>query len=223
MNLPRSTPPTLRVDALGLLGALALTAGALAFVVGPRFLSAAPAPRDQQRELEARRHAAIDVDRQAETAQAHLIDLNTQIARAVQLHPAEHINQRLVEITQLALAEHVSIAQMSPGNPAPAGPPTPGAGAGADKNKAPPSPLAAGGVVVVPIKLAGSGSYPEVARFLHALHDAFRDTAVGSLHITSQPGASENGAPIPAPFTIDLSWYAAPANPADPADAPHAP
>ena len=81
----------------------------------------------------------------------------------------------------------------------------------------PPSPLE-GKALIVPIKLAGTGSYPDLARFLHSLRETFRDTAITTLKLTAQPAApnpartSEN---VPAAFTIDLAWYAAPAGSAD--------
>ena len=82
----------------------------------------------------------------------------------------------------------------------------------------PPAPVAGATVAptsepkatLVPIKLAGSGTYPDITRFLHALHNQFRDTALSSLKLTAQPDPKQSEKQIAA-FSIDLAWYAAPA------------
>lgn len=202
MKLAAAFSPTRRVDALGILAAIALTAGAAVLTLGPKLLSHTPTRAEQQAELDARRKEALDIERQAETAHKNLEDLKSQSAVAVQLKPASTINQRLGEMADLAVPLNISILQLAPGPAAPP-PPAPAAGAPAP---APTEPKA----TIVPIKLAGTGAYADVSLFLHTLHDTFRDTALSSLKLTAQPDPKQSEKQI-ASFSIDLSWYAAPA------------
>lgn len=197
-----SLSPTLRVDALGLLAALTLTAGAAALALGPKLLSPTQTYAQQQDHLDARRKQAQDIDRQADAARKNLDGLNSQAITAVQLKPANTINQRLGEMSNLAAPCDISITSLSPGTPA-AQPPAPAAGA-----PAPPAPELK--AAIIPIKLAGTGAYPDIACFLHMLHDDFRDTALTSLRITATPDPKQSEKQI-ASFSIDLAWYAAPA------------
>lgn len=200
MKLTAAFSPTLRVDALGALAALALTAGAAILAFGPKLLSHAPTRAQQQAELDARRKEALDIERLAEAAHKNLADLQSQSAVAVQLRPANTINQRLGDMAAIAEPLNIAILQLSPGPAAPP-PATPAAG-----SPAPSEPKA----TIVPIKLAGTGTYPDIARFIHALHDKFRDTALSSLKLTAQPDPKQSEKQIAA-FSIDLAWYAAPA------------
>ncbi len=202
MKLSASISPVLHVDALGVLIALALTAGAGAVAVGPKLLARAPTHAEQQQELDSRRKAAVEIEQQAEAARRNLDTLKTQTIAAVQLQPPTHINQRMGEMAALAGPCNISIDQLSPGTPAatPIAPAT----AGGPESKA----------TIVPIKLSGTGSYPDISRFLRSLHDTFRDTAVSSLHVMAQPDPKGSEKQV-ASFTIDLAWYAAPAAWAD--------
>lgn len=57
-----------------------------------------------------------------------------------------------------------------------------------------------------PIRLAGDGSYPACASFMHRLHEAFPDTAVASLALTGRPQQADD---LTA-FHFTLTWHAAP-------------
>ncbi len=214
MKLISFSGASLRNDALGTLAAVALTLGAGVVAIGPHIIARGPTPADQQVELERRRQEASALDKQAESTRQRLAEFATRSASAVHLQPASKVNERLVEITKLAAAGSISIAQMTPGSPIlPSAPPAP-----ADKTAAPAATSLDAKAIVVPIKLAGSGSYPEVARFVHALREQFRDIAVTALHMNSVPGSYEPGKSsenVPGPFSIDLAWYAAPAGSAD--------
>ena len=217
MNLPSFSYASLRIDALGTLAAVALTLGAGVVAIGPHFLARGPTPADQKAELEHRRQEAADLDKMTETTRQRLADLTTRSATAVHLQPATRVNERLVEITKLAAGGNISIAQMTPGASTP---PSAPANAPADKHAAAPASPLDNKALVVPIKLAGTGTYPDLARFIHALREQFRDTAITSLKLNAQPGggAAESAKPsenTPGSFTIDLAWYAAPAGSAD--------
>ena len=203
MKLAHSFPPTLRVDALGIIATIALTAGAAALAIGPRLLFPAPSHTQQQADLNARLNRSLDSDRQADLAQRTLADLKSQEITAVTLKPASTMNQRLGDIATLAEPLGISITKLIPG-PALAAPPAPAAAPSAGAPATPP-PL----TTIVSIKLAGTGTYPAISGFLHALHDEFRDTALSSLKLSTnlEPHQSEN---LSATFSIDLAWYAAP-------------
>ncbi len=202
MKLAHSLPPTLRVDALGSLAAIALTAGAAALAIGPRILFPAPSRAQQQTELNARLKRSLDIDRQTDLAQRTLTDLKSQETTAVTLKPASTMNQRLGDIATLAEPLGISITKLIPG-PASAAPPPPAPAPSAGSPAAPPL------TTIVAIKLTGTGTYPAISGFLHALHDEFRDTALSSLKLSTnlEPHQSEN---LSATFSIDLAWYAAP-------------
>jgi hypothetical protein len=197
--------PTLGTDAIGGIVAFGLTFGAVILIVAPKFFTHVPSRAEQQAELETRRKQAIELDQNADAARKNLDLLRQQTAAAVHLQPATYINKRMGDMAALAEPCAVSIAQLSPGVPAPA--PT-------SADSATPGALVEPKATIVPIKLSGTGAYPDISRFLHALHDTFRDTAISSLHITGQPdpGRSEKQA---ASFTVDFAWYAAPAAFAD--------
>ncbi len=200
MKLAQSLPPTLRIDALGALTTIAFSAGALVIAVGPRIFSPAPSHAQQQAELDARIKKSLDIDRQAELAQHTLVKLKSESVAAVKLKPASTMNQRLGDIAALAEPLGISITKLVPGAtaaPLPAATTTPATLA--------PPPL----TTTLSIKLAGTGSYPAISRFLHTVHDNFRDTAVSTLKLSTPLEARQSENPL-ATFSIDLTWYAAP-------------
>ena len=54
----------------------------------------------------------------------------------------------------------------------------------------------------VPISLAGTGTYPACAAFMHRLHDQFPDTAIRSFRAGQGDGTT-------ASFSFDLVWHTA--------------
>ncbi|MBL7133358.1 MAG: hypothetical protein ISS78_04615 [Phycisphaerae bacterium] len=111
-------------------------------------------------------------------------------ASPVQLESAQYVNRRIARLAGLASDCAAKIDEIQPGEPA-----------------------AAVRYRMVPIRLAGSGSFPACVRLLHRLQEVFPDTAVASFQLTGRP--SEQAAP--AVFRIDLIWYAS-ANPQPPKD-----
>ena len=195
MNLSH---PALRIHALGALAALALTLGAGVVAIGPHIIARGPSPADQQAELERRRREAAALDKQTDSTRQRLVELAALDKTAVHLQPAARVNERLVEITKLAAGfaggpgSAITLAQMTPGTPAP-----PAQSATPADKAVPPAAAAAldSKTLIVPIKLAGSGSYPDVARFIHALREQFRDTAITALRINAQPAAPSVATP----------------------------
>jgi len=58
----------------------------------------------------------------------------------------------------------------------------------------------------VPILIAGSGTYPNCAKFLHKLRHTFPDTAVRSFETTNNSASPDSPA---ATFQFELTWHAA--------------
>jgi len=59
---------------------------------------------------------------------------------------------------------------------------------------------------VVPIKVAGAGTYRTCALFIHNLRKTFPDTGVASFSLSGNPSDPTE----PAKFQFDLEWFAAP-------------
>lgn len=103
-------------------------------------------------------------------------------AMAIRLDSPEAINERIAGISNLASQCGLVIAEVRPGAAAP-------------------SPH----FQAIPIHLAGTGSYPACAAFLHHLHQAFPDIGVQSLQALNASSATE------APKIVvqfELTWYA---------------
>jgi len=101
---------------------------------------------------------------------------------ALELEPAERVNRRVDVLTRKATASGLSLDEVLPHEPE----------TGALYR-------------TVPIRITGTGGYPDVASFLHRLRTELRDTTVRSLQLVTDP---ETG----TTFVFDLVWYAAPAD-----------
>lgn len=101
----------------------------------------------------------------------------------LELQPASHVNRRIAEISGLAVKAGLEIHDIQPGDAA--------AGQRCE---------------VVPIKLAGKGTYVDCTGFLHRLSQAFPDTGVSSFNLEGDPGGPGRA----AKFSFELLWYAAP-------------
>ena len=100
------------------------------------------------------------------------------------LEPASTVNQRLGRLTDLATKEcQLVIDEMRP---------MPAAD-GADYQ-------------TVPLLIAGSGTYPNCAKFLHRVRKDFPDTAVKSFETTNNSASPDNPT---ATFQVELLWHAA--------------
>lgn len=105
-------------------------------------------------------------------------------SQTLHLEPASTVNLRLTTLTELATREcKLAIDEMRPG---------PG--------------VEASDYQVVPILIAGSGTYPNCAKFLHRLRERFPDTAVRSFETTNNSTSPD--APS-ATFQFELAWHAA--------------
>lgn len=102
---------------------------------------------------------------------------------SLELEPAERVNTRVDTLTRMASVCGLSLDEVLPRDP---------------ESKSL--------YRTVPIRMKGTGSYTDVAVFLHRLRTKLRDTAVRSLQVINDPtGESE------PTFVFELVWYAAPA------------
>ena len=101
----------------------------------------------------------------------------------MRLEPVAQVNQRLARLTGLADASKLTIDEMRPGT----------ISEGRDYK-------------TVPILIAGNGTYPACAAFLHGLRQRFPDMAVMSFDTTNNSASPDSPA---ATFQFDLAWHAA--------------
>ena len=161
----------------------ALGAGAYAVGFSPATLRHARQAA-KQTELRARKHKAANLAGQLNTARTQLTAITDSFANLpLRLEPATQVNQRLARLTDLANGAGLTIDEMRPGAIAD----------GPDFK-------------TVPILIAGNGTYPACAKFLHALRETFPDTAVLSFNTTNNSASPESPA---ATFQFDLAWHAA--------------
>ena len=164
----------------------ALSAGAYGIGVRPATLRHAEQVA-KQGELRAARQKANKLGGQLNTARAELARVNEAIANlSLRLEPVTQINQRLARLTDLADSikpVKLTIDEMRPGV----------ISEGRDYK-------------TVPIYIAGNGTYPACAAFLHGLRKSFPDMAVLSFETTNNSASPDTPA---ATFHIDLAWHAA--------------
>lgn len=172
-----------RVDAAGLAACVAFTL--LAYFAGIRPLLGKRADTSaKQVQLDARRRSCSELE-------ASLIALKRQLAAAqqamaessVRLQPAHFVNQRVANIADLAAGSGLKIDDIQ-------------LGLSSSTSR----------YTVIPISLAGSGTYRTCMRFLHRLNQTFPDAAVSMFALSANPGDLA----ARAAFRFQLLWHAAP-------------
>jgi Tfp pilus assembly protein PilO len=163
-----------------------LSAGAYAVGIHPATLRHAEQVA-KEAELRFAKQKANNLAGQLNTARAELVRINDAIANVpLRLEPAAQVNDRLARLTDLAdniKPVKLVIDEMRPG----------AAAEGRDFK-------------TVPIYIAGSGTYPACAAFLHGLRESFPDMAVLSFDTTNNSATPDSPA---ATFQLELAWHAA--------------
>jgi Tfp pilus assembly protein PilO len=176
---PRFNPWKLYASALLTCGAL--SAGGYWLGISPAMARAAHTAADRA-ELAERRKQAGELSAAATAARAELLVTRDALAALpLKLEPASAVNQRLARLTDMAAESSLSVAEVRPGTLV----------EGRDFDS-------------VPIAIAGTGTYPACAAFLHRLHERFPDIAVRSFR--AGQGEANAGS---ASFGIDLVWHTA--------------
>lgn len=102
---------------------------------------------------------------------------------AVQLKPAERVNQQVSDLTGVAGDAGLRVDEIRPA-----------------------SAMPAARFTMVPIKVSGAGEYAAVTEFLRLLRADFRDTGVIGFSLKMPTDATATG----LKFEFNLVWYAAP-------------
>lgn len=171
------------VDACGLTVCLALAAAWYNFSAAP--LREARAERNALKAtLEPRLERVTSLEAQARSQQRTLASVGEQIARGeLQLRNVDQINQRLADLTSAAAQFNLQLEEVKPGAQVPMH-----------------------WFITMPIRLTGSGEYPDLGAFLHGLPVMLPDVAVVGFEVRGEPEALDK----PPRFVLNLVWYAAP-------------
>ena len=181
---PRAGAALAKVYLAAAVTCAALAAGAYFFGVRPA-AGRHQAQAGREVELKAARKKAAALLTSRNAAQAQLDAANGALKNlTLRLESASTVNQRLASLTDLATKDcALVIDELRPGTIA-----------------------ASGDCLTVPILIAGSGTYPNCAKFLHRLRQKYPDTAVRSFETTNNSASPD--APS-ATFQFELVWHAA--------------
>ncbi len=138
----------------------------------------------RQEELRTQRHQADRLARLRMGLEERLAQVRASAAEfRLELLPVGQVNRRLAELSELASKTGLKIDGIEPGQ-------------------------AVGGTryEMVPISVAGKGTFTNCVAFLHQLRSRLPDTGVSALELTGNPSDPAG----PAGFRFELLWYAAP-------------
>jgi len=184
MNAPwkHAAPSSRMVDAAGVSACVFLLG--LAYMVGlaPRLRERAQAVQ-QRADLDSGRRELTRLGDERRGREIAAAALHAQLASGP-LRPssAREVNQRVQVIVEMADRCGLKISEFSPG-----------------------TPVSAGRLVVVPIKLRGTGGYAAVTDLIARLHERHPDTAVSSLSLSGSVLGE-----IPPEFSVEFAWHTAP-------------
>jgi hypothetical protein len=159
----------------------ALTAGAYAIGVRP-LLAERDHQVEQRRALDERRATASDLGATLAAVQRDLEQAKRELEQTpVRLQPAALVNQRLAAIAAVATDCGVALDEMRPGSPADAA-----------------------HFQTVPIRVVGSGRYPDCAKFLRKLREKFGDMGVRTFTATNSTPTQVDATAV---FSAELVWF----------------
>jgi Tfp pilus assembly protein PilO len=168
--------------ALAAAACVGLTLGAYAIGVRP-MLDERARERTQRETLKGQRGRASDLAATVADLQHQLHDAKSVLARSpVRLQPAALVNQRLEALARLAGECRVQLDEMRPG-----------------------VPVDSTHYQTVPIRIVGTGRYPDYAMFLRKLRGTFGDMGVRSFNATNL-GGGQPELPVAA-FQAELVWF----------------
>jgi len=170
-----------RMDSIGVAVFVALTG--LAYV-----LQFEPAMRDREA-LRLGTETLADKREQIGKLQSTMHNMNGQIASLqtaldseLKLLPPSQINDRLSSVSTLAADHGLIVEAIEPGETS-----------------------SAQRFSTIPIRITGRGTYPQLAKFIHALRSELPDISVTDISI------SGGGTGVAATVSLNLLWYAGPA------------
>jgi hypothetical protein len=151
----------------------------------------APALRDKASQTARAQQAAQDAqDLKAVEEHASALErlsgtLESRLSDTVELRPLEQLNRQVAAVSQLVEEENLHVTKVDPGEA-----------------------QAFGRAMLVPIRVAGQGTFSDVLAFLHALHEQCKDTEVRAFVVNADP----KGATDLVTFELSLAWYAVPSS-----------
>lgn len=182
-KLQSGKPALIKIYSAG--GVVCVMLAASAYLLGIRpAMARNEVQASRQVELRAARQKAAGLLIQRNNVQNQLKAAEDALRnQTLALQPASMVNQRLAALTDMATQEcGLTIDEMRPGPP----------DAGTNSQ-------------LVPILMAGSGTYPKCAKFLHRLRKTFPDTAVRSFETTNNSASPDMPT---ATFQFELIWHA---------------
>jgi Tfp pilus assembly protein PilO len=170
---------TWQIYAAGIAACAALVGGLWSAVVQP-VVEQRQHIADLRQELNKRRQNSQSLTRALAADRVSLASLHENFEHSpLHLEPATRVNQRLAAINELATQAGLTFSDLHPGS----------------AGDAPHYRM-------LPIHVAGTGTYPACAEFLHNLRNEFPDTGVATLDATAGAAQSAN-----VTFQFDLVWY----------------
>jgi Tfp pilus assembly protein PilO len=170
-----------RVNLFGLAVLALVTILAVTAVLGP-LAGTERANADGRLNLAHERQAALADIEQVRKLKQELALGHSRLEEAyVPLLEPSRINQRIGDLTDLAVAQHLAVQQVLPG-----------------------AGLAVGAHTRVPIRLLATGNYPTCSSFIRSVHQALPDVAVDSFEIKRVDVGGRGDADL----RVDLVWYA---------------
>lgn len=137
----------------------------------------------RQDELATRRENASSLAASVARVRSQLQGVREAIDQTpLTLQPSRLVNNRLAELTELAIAHGVQIEHVEPA----------------------PSRIS-GRYEIIPLRMAGVGRFPTSAVFLHKLREGFPDTVIAGFELSGNPAAPGTGR-----FEMELHWFATP-------------
>ena len=171
------------VDAWGAGAVVALTL--VAYFVGLAPMQQRRADvQERRRELTQKSVQSNELAGQARLLGGRAANLRRELEQnALRLQPINQLNQRLAEVTAAAAECGLDVNDIRPG-----------------------VSISGARHTLVPIDLAGSGSYRNCVEFLHRFHGKFADSGVASFELTRNPVDPS----APTTFHFNIIWYVEP-------------
>ena len=143
----------------------------------------------QNAQLAAKRQQAAQMNSQLASTRARVVAARELAGKsAIQLQTTQQLNQRTSEMMKVADACGLQVHEIHP-RPA----------------------ISRDRFDVIPIQLAGMGSYGACARFMHDIHETFPDTGINAFDLEGNSQAAGQ----PANFRFTIWWHTAPSMTAD--------
>ncbi len=172
-----------QMDMIGLVTCLAVTGLVVYFGLMPAY-RAREAMITEKELLQNKKKLAMDSALRLSQLKQEYSSVEREVSsHPLQLKPLNYLNQRISDITRLAVSDGLEMDQIEPG-----------------------TSRRDDFYITVPLRMAGRGEFEEAVAFLHRLHESVPDMAVGKVSLTARPGASK----AVADFHLDLVWHAAP-------------